>query len=624
MSSNPSLHSVVLQAIGGLPGAVKEYAEGVWAGAHAMRVARRELIQESTIYSAEGVKECLHEAEHTLERLCRSFIFLPRKFDALGKIQSFSGDDRLKAAIWIASIPTTVNQQDLGDFLSLSYHKQLHPFVWKELVKRAVDYGSFHASDPKMSASYAHLITVILPAHSPVQTSTSSLRMTLRATINVHLPDIWNHLLNIPVLSPFISHSSIPSSPYYRAILAAGKFAVHHLRVTGTSSQVHTQSLLNPNLEQDWHHVEFLKLVLEYVFEQLFNSSTFAITQVNTTLRLSGRYIRLSLRKMFRGDYVGQVLKSALKLLDESQEKGEDLSETSLQSVLGECQKDSISKSESLRTIVEATFSRIMRSMVIVATREKPIERVGKGSLARQATLSSFEKEIEDAATASLILVTTSSEQDLTVSALSLYSFKFQALFPVASLIFPNLSGMANALLNVIAGNAEIADDSAPLGAWATTDWVPAMVRSSVTLDVLPSAVGVNGLVDPDANSIIDIVFLDVTVPLVNLLHPNPTSWDSVLDAIAEQLYSQGVTQEKLPRVPFSEWMRMTEEHDEDPASVPAIKLSQRVLEIGGRARFELCNGYELSSTMRAVKDAGIILDDVAGWIRCWKVWGFL
>ncbi len=100
---------------------------------------------------------------------------------------------------------------------------------------------------------------------------------------------------------------------------------------------------------------------------------------------------------MFRGDYVGQVLKSALKILDESQEKGEDLSGTSLQSVLGECQKDSISKSESLRTIVEATFSRIMRSMVIVATREKPIERVGKGSLARQATLSSFEKEIEDA-----------------------------------------------------------------------------------------------------------------------------------------------------------------------------------------------------------------------------------
>ncbi len=245
-----------------------------------MRVARRELIQESTIPSAGGVRECLSEAEHTLECLCRSFIFLPRKFDAVGKVQSFSGDDRLKAAIWIASIPRTVNQQDLRDLLSFSHHKQLHPFVWKELAKRAADYGSFHASDTKMSASYAHLITVFLPAHSPAQTSTSSLRMTLRETINVHLPDIWNHLLNMPVLSPFISQLSIPLSPYYRAILAAGKFAVHHLRVTGTSSPVHTQLLSNTNTVQDWHHVEFLKFVLEYVFEQLFNSSTFAITQV--------------------------------------------------------------------------------------------------------------------------------------------------------------------------------------------------------------------------------------------------------------------------------------------------------------------------------------------------------
>ncbi|KAF9025272.1 hypothetical protein BDZ89DRAFT_1183564 [Hymenopellis radicata] len=279
MSSNPSLHSVVLQAIGGLPGAVKEYAEEVWEGAHAMRVARRELIQESTTLSDGGVRECLPEAENTLERLCRSFIFLPRKFDAVGKIQSPTGDDRLKAAIWIARVPRTVDQQELRDFLSSSHHSGLHPFVWKELVKLAADYGTFHPSDPKMSASYAHLITVFLPTYSPAQTSTSALRMTLRDTVNVHLPDIWNHLLNMPVLSPFISHSSIPLSPYYRAILAAGKFAVHHLRVTGASSSLRAQSLSNPNTEQDWHHLELLKFVLDFVFEQLFNSDTYAITQ---------------------------------------------------------------------------------------------------------------------------------------------------------------------------------------------------------------------------------------------------------------------------------------------------------------------------------------------------------
>ncbi len=128
-----------------------------------------------------------------------------------------------------------------------------------------------------------------------------------------------------------------------------------------------------------------------------------------------------------------------------------------------------------------------MRSMVIVATREKPMERVGKGSLARQATLSSFEKEIEDAyqdfqRSAKTEPPTSWAREDIVdwlkhqtsdlvlkrdceldpgddlfragfdryyydchdililtlpiVSALSLYSLESQALFPVASLIF--------------------------------------------------------------------------------------------------------------------------------------------------------------------------------------------
>ncbi|KAF9458154.1 hypothetical protein BDZ94DRAFT_143619 [Collybia nuda] len=40
------------------------------------------------------------------------------------------------------------------------------------------------------------------------------------------------------------------------------------------------------------------------------------------------------------------------------------------------------------------SFGRILREMIIVATRDKPMERVGKGSLARKATLTSFEGDI--------------------------------------------------------------------------------------------------------------------------------------------------------------------------------------------------------------------------------------
>jgi hypothetical protein len=40
-------------------------------------------------------------------------------------------------------------------------------------------------------------------------------------------------------------------------------------------------------------------------------------------------------------------------------------------------------------------FSRILRGMIIITAIDKPVERVGKGSPARQATLKLYESEIE-------------------------------------------------------------------------------------------------------------------------------------------------------------------------------------------------------------------------------------
>ncbi|KAF8835574.1 putative aminoadipate reductase [Paxillus ammoniavirescens] len=121
----------------------------------------------------------------------------------------------------------------------------------------------------------------------------------------------------------------------------------------------------------------------------------------------------------------------------------------------------------------------------------------------------------------------------------------------------------------------------APRGAWSTTDWLPIVVKSSVTLGALPEARGVASWLPPHAVSaaILDVAFAQNEPPIVvNLVHPRPVEWVSLMKPISSTLYQKNLTSELLPLVPFDQWVSSLEKCAADTSEdnirlVPAIKL---------------------------------------------------
>ncbi|KAJ7625826.1 putative nonribosomal peptide synthetase, partial [Roridomyces roridus] len=89
-------------------------------------------------------------------------------------------------------------------------------------------------------------------------------------------------------------------------------------------------------------------------------------------------------------------------------------------------------------------------------------------------------------------------------------------------------------------------------GAWSTTDWVPAVVKSSLTLGAFPSdPSSVVAWLPAEAVSgaIVDTALTTTTPPFaINLVHPHPVPWDLVMSSMADFV--------KLPLKPFAEWVQ--------------------------------------------------------------------
>ncbi|KAG2364532.1 putative aminoadipate reductase [Suillus spraguei] len=97
-----------------------------------------------------------------------------------------------------------------------------------------------------------------------------------------------------------------------------------------------------------------------------------------------------------------------------------------------------------------------------------------------------------------------------------------------------------------------------PRGAWSTTNWLPIIVESSVSLGALPEAKGLVSWIPPHAisNAILDVAFAEEEPPIVmNLVHPRPVVWRALIEPIADALVERKVTSHPLPLVPFSEWL---------------------------------------------------------------------
>ncbi|KAF7341016.1 Acetyl-CoA synthetase-like protein [Mycena sanguinolenta] len=111
-------------------------------------------------------------------------------------------------------------------------------------------------------------------------------------------------------------------------------------------------------------------------------------------------------------------------------------------------------------------------------------------------------------------------------------------------------------------------------GAWSTTEWFPAVVRSCIALGSFPShPAAIVTWLPPQAVSqtIIDAAVSEERVPFaVNLVHPRPVRWDFAMSIMASML--------QLPLIPGTDWFQRLQDKsasatDEDIERIPAIKL---------------------------------------------------
>ncbi|CUA70557.1 L-aminoadipate-semialdehyde dehydrogenase large subunit [Rhizoctonia solani] len=99
-------------------------------------------------------------------------------------------------------------------------------------------------------------------------------------------------------------------------------------------------------------------------------------------------------------------------------------------------------------------------------------------------------------------------------------------------------------------------------GSWSTTNWLPLIISSSISIGCLPGAIGtVSWLpLDVAARSIVDIcISRAIKLPLVvHVSHPRPVRWMTIMSGCATSILSR--TGSRLPIVNIDEWSRRISE----------------------------------------------------------------
>ncbi|KAJ7439939.1 putative aminoadipate reductase [Mycena latifolia] len=165
-------------------------------------------------------------------------------------------------------------------------------------------------------------------------------------------------------------------------------------------------------------------------------------------------------------------------------------------------------------------------------------------------------------------------------------------------------------------------------GAWSTTDWVPAIVKSSIALGSFPSnASGVMAWIPPEAvaRTIVDAALCAERPPFaINLVHPRPVPWDTIMSSMARIA--------QRPLIPFIDWVRQLETRSarataEDIKNIPGIKLLDFFTSaMAGRGsastEFSTLKAQALSDAMRLAEQ--LSTKDAERWMQYWKDKGFI
>ncbi|KAG6871961.1 hypothetical protein C0995_014472 [Termitomyces sp. Mi166 len=169
-----------------------------------------------------------------------------------------------------------------------------------------------------------------------------------------------------------------------------------------------------------------------------------------------------------------------------------------------------------------------------------------------------------------------------------------------------------------------------PKGSWPTSEWFPLLVKSSVTLGVLPSLDGVASWLPADlmARAIVDIVLCPLSNPLprvLNVVHPQPVQQTAIMNGVV--IAVKDVLGVQLQTVPFDQWLSSIEAQADKATldslmTIPAIKLigffRRSVAEQMSRV-FSMKTTQSISTTLHPNLLKQIGDGDVKTWVEYWN-----
>ncbi|KAG6907803.1 putative NRPS-like protein biosynthetic cluster [Tephrocybe rancida] len=183
-----------------------------------------------------------------------------------------------------------------------------------------------------------------------------------------------------------------------------------------------------------------------------------------------------------------------------------------------------------------------------------------------------------------------------------------------------------------------------PKGAWPTTEWLPILVKTSLTLGALPDACGTASWLGADTISatIVDLALSPHKMALpkaLNLVHPRPVEQRAVFQSIKMAIGE--VLGRHLNLVPFGEWFTMVEKsarnvNVETWDTIPAIKLLEffREYAVADTTAFiqSEAGGLPSLSTEKAQSTSDFMgpslpqlgFDDAKLWVSYWHGVGFI
>ncbi|KAF5351581.1 hypothetical protein D9758_007201 [Tetrapyrgos nigripes] len=167
-----------------------------------------------------------------------------------------------------------------------------------------------------------------------------------------------------------------------------------------------------------------------------------------------------------------------------------------------------------------------------------------------------------------------------------------------------------------------------PNGEWNTTEWFPALVRSSQTLKRIPMLAGhVSWLpIDIAAQAIVELS--DSNHQYANLVHPHPSPASAILEPIASLIGAEAVS--------YSQWIdELNKTSTDHPTRNPALGLLEFFQshvasadkpcgEVLGFPSLSSTRALECSQSLRGLMDRRLDAKDVEKWIGYWRKIGFL